>query len=209
MSIDLSHRPLAAALRQELRHELTALRGNWFWFVLLGVALVVLGTIALGSVAIASLAAAAAIGVLLLLGGVAEAVGAFWCRCWSGFFLELLSGWYCARFPARRRLEGVYQTPDVADRPPARGRPIESAPTRKSTHTASGDSQPRGREAPLQAEQVRGSIVGSQWLQPNIAGEISGHFTAMSLDRQADSQPIEPAIVRETGASFMGRRTCR
>ena len=92
MSIDLERRPLAAALRQELRHELSALRGHWIWFVTLGVALVVLGTVALGSVAIASLAAAAAIGVLLLLGGAAEAVGAFWCRCWSGFFLELLSG---------------------------------------------------------------------------------------------------------------------
>ena len=80
-------RPLAA----ELRHELNALRGNWFWFVLLGVALIVLGVIALGSVVIASLAAAVAIGALLLLGGAAEAVGAFWCRCWSGFFLELLS----------------------------------------------------------------------------------------------------------------------
>ena len=92
MSIDLERRPLVAALRQELRHELDALRGNWFWFVILGVSLVVLGTVALGSVVIASLAAAAAIGVLLLLGGVAEAVGAFWCRGWSGFFLELLSG---------------------------------------------------------------------------------------------------------------------
>src|SRR5262249_28330927 len=92
MSIDLDHRPLGTALRTELRHELSALRGNWFWFVLLGIALLVLGTVALGSVMIASLAAAAAIGVLLLLGGVAEAVGAFWCRCWSGFFMELLSG---------------------------------------------------------------------------------------------------------------------
>ena len=92
MSIDLGRRPLAAALRQELRHELEALRGNWFWFVILGVALVVLGLVALGSVVIASLAAAAAIGVLLLLGGAAEVVGAFWCRGWSGFFLELLSG---------------------------------------------------------------------------------------------------------------------
>ena len=92
MSIDLDRRPLGAALRQELRHESDALRGNWFWFVLLGVALLVLGTVALGSVVIASLAAAVAIGVLLLLGGAAEAVGAFWCRCWSGFFLELLSG---------------------------------------------------------------------------------------------------------------------
>jgi uncharacterized membrane protein HdeD (DUF308 family) len=92
MSIDVERRPLVAALRRELRHELDALRGNWFWFVILGIALVVLGTVALGSVVIASLAAAAAIGVLLLLGGAAEAVGAFWCRGWSGFFLELLSG---------------------------------------------------------------------------------------------------------------------
>jgi uncharacterized membrane protein HdeD (DUF308 family) len=92
MSIDLEGRPLVAALRQELRHELSALRGNWFWFMILGVALVVLGIVALGYVAIASLAAAAVIGVLLLLGGAGEAVGAFWCRGWSGFFLELLSG---------------------------------------------------------------------------------------------------------------------
>src|SRR5262245_10637062 len=88
MSIDLERRPLVAALR----HELDALRGNWFWFVVLGVSLVVLGTVALGSVVIASLAAAAAIGVLLILAGAAEVVGAFWCRGWSGFFLELLSG---------------------------------------------------------------------------------------------------------------------
>src|SRR6516164_369267 len=92
MSIDLEGRPVAAALRRELRHESDALRGHWFWFVILGVALVVLGIVALGSVVVASLAAAAVIGVLLLLGGAAEAVGAFWCRCWSGFFLELLSG---------------------------------------------------------------------------------------------------------------------
>ena len=92
MSLDVERRPLVAALRRELRHELDALRGNWFWFVILGVALVVLGTVALGSAVIASLAAAVAIGMLLLLGGVAEAVGAFWCRGWSGFFLELLSG---------------------------------------------------------------------------------------------------------------------
>jgi uncharacterized membrane protein HdeD (DUF308 family) len=79
-------------LISELRHGLTALRGNWFWFVLLGVGLVVLGMVALGAVVIASLAAAIAIGVLLLMAGAAEVVGAFWCRGWSGFFLHLLSG---------------------------------------------------------------------------------------------------------------------
>ncbi len=81
-------RPIIA----ELRHGLSALRGNWLWFVVLGGVLVALGIIALGSVVIASLAAAVAIGILLLLAGVGEVIGAFWCRGWSGFFLELLSG---------------------------------------------------------------------------------------------------------------------
>jgi hypothetical protein len=35
MSIDVERRPLGAALRRELRLELDALRGNWFWFVIL------------------------------------------------------------------------------------------------------------------------------------------------------------------------------
>jgi uncharacterized membrane protein HdeD (DUF308 family) len=87
MSTDFD-RPLVA----DLRHGLNALRGNWLWFVLLGIALVVLGLVALGSVVVASLAAALAIGMLLLVAGMAETLGAFWCRGWSGFFLELLSG---------------------------------------------------------------------------------------------------------------------
>jgi uncharacterized membrane protein HdeD (DUF308 family) len=88
MTTDPDRRPLAAVLR----HELDALRGNWFWFVLLGVALVILGTVALGSVVFTSLAAVVALGALLLFGGVAECVGSFWSRGWSGFFLHLLSG---------------------------------------------------------------------------------------------------------------------
>jgi uncharacterized membrane protein HdeD (DUF308 family) len=87
MSTDFD-RPLVA----ELRHGLNALRGNWLWFVLLGIALVVLGMVAVSSAVITSLAAAVAIGLLLLVAGSAEIVGAFWCRGWSGFFLELLSG---------------------------------------------------------------------------------------------------------------------
>jgi uncharacterized membrane protein HdeD (DUF308 family) len=80
--------PFVAALR----HEVAALRGNWLWFVILGIAMVVLGVVALGSVVIASLATALVIGILLLLGGLGETIGAFWCRGWSGFFAHLLSG---------------------------------------------------------------------------------------------------------------------
>ena len=80
--------PFVAAIR----HELAALRGNWLWFVILGIALVVLGVVALGSVVIASLATAVVIGALILLGGLGETVGASGCRGWSGFFFHLLSG---------------------------------------------------------------------------------------------------------------------
>lgn len=76
----------------DLQHGLAALRGNWLWFVIVGAALVLLGTVALGSLFIASLAAALVLGWLILFSGIVEAVGAFWCRRWSGFFLNLLTG---------------------------------------------------------------------------------------------------------------------
>jgi uncharacterized membrane protein HdeD (DUF308 family) len=76
----------------ELRHDLAALRGNWLWFVLVGIALIIVGFIALGSVVIATLATALVIGALLIVGGAAETIGAFFSRRWSGFFLHLLSG---------------------------------------------------------------------------------------------------------------------
>jgi len=75
-----------------LRHDINMLRRNWLWFVLLGVAMIVLGFLALGSVMIASLATAMAIGALIFVSGIAETVGSFWSRGWSGFFLHLLSG---------------------------------------------------------------------------------------------------------------------
>jgi uncharacterized membrane protein HdeD (DUF308 family) len=60
--------------------------------VALGIALIVLATIMLGFPVVATLATVTVLGALIFVGGVAEAVGAFWCREWSGFFLALLSG---------------------------------------------------------------------------------------------------------------------
>jgi uncharacterized membrane protein HdeD (DUF308 family) len=84
--------PLERQVVAELRHEIAALRGNWGWFVVVGVVLIVLGFVALGSLVVASLAAAVAIGAIVLVGGVVESIGAFWSRAWTGFFLHLLSG---------------------------------------------------------------------------------------------------------------------
>jgi uncharacterized membrane protein HdeD (DUF308 family) len=78
--------------RRVLRHELEAIRGNWGWLFALGIVLVVVGTGAVAAPWVASLASAVAFGVLLLMGGTAQLVGAFWTRDWSGFFLSLLIG---------------------------------------------------------------------------------------------------------------------
>jgi len=78
--------------RRNFRHELEAIRGRWGWLLALGIALVVFGMIAIGAPVLMSLATALTIGVLLLMAGGAQLVGAFWTRDWSGFFLVLLLG---------------------------------------------------------------------------------------------------------------------
>jgi len=78
--------------REMIRHELQAIRARWIWLVALGIALMVLGLTLLGSPVVSTLATVTVLGALILAGGVAEAVGAFWCREWSGFFVEVLSG---------------------------------------------------------------------------------------------------------------------
>ncbi len=79
-------------LRKAIRHELQAIRGEWPWLVGLGIALIALGTILLGFPVITTLATVTVLGALMFVGGVAEAIGAFWCREWSGFFLAVLAG---------------------------------------------------------------------------------------------------------------------
>ena len=71
-------------LRKVIRHELQAIRGKWIWLVVLGIALIVLGTILLGSPVIATLATVTTLGALILLGGGMEVVGAYWCQARSG-----------------------------------------------------------------------------------------------------------------------------
>ncbi len=78
--------------RRVLRHELEVIQGNWGWVLGLGIVLIVVGTAAIAAPWVASVASAVAVGVLLLMGGSAQLVGAFWTRDWSGFFLSLLIG---------------------------------------------------------------------------------------------------------------------
>jgi uncharacterized membrane protein HdeD (DUF308 family) len=84
--------PVVQAWGAVLRHELSALRGNWVWFLILGISLVVLGTVAIGSAVFVTFATVIFFGALLMTGGIIEVLGSFWTRNWSGFFLHLLSG---------------------------------------------------------------------------------------------------------------------
>lgn len=71
---------------------LDEVRRNWGWFLVLGIALIVLGAVALGAVGLVTLASVLLVGWLLVISGVVEAATAFWARQWSGFFLNLLEG---------------------------------------------------------------------------------------------------------------------
>jgi uncharacterized membrane protein HdeD (DUF308 family) len=78
--------------RRVLRHELEAIKGHWVWILVLGIVLVLVGTVAVMMPLVATFATAFVLGSLLLMAGVAQLVGSFWTRDWSGFFLTLLMG---------------------------------------------------------------------------------------------------------------------
>lgn len=74
------------------KHELEALRREWWWFLLLGLLLIAAGTIAISYAFLASVAVVTLFGVLLVMGGVAQIVAAFWIGRWNGFSIAVLAG---------------------------------------------------------------------------------------------------------------------
>ena len=87
MSIDINNStgPLARAVRHELGH----LRDEWWWFLVLGIVLILCGTIALAYPFFASVAAVMVFGVSMLLSGIATIVTSFWAGKWSATLLQL------------------------------------------------------------------------------------------------------------------------
>jgi uncharacterized membrane protein HdeD (DUF308 family) len=78
--------------RRVLRHELEAIKAHWKGILALGIVLILVGTAAVIMPLAATLATALVLGSLLLVAGVAQLIGSFWTRDWSGFFLTLLMG---------------------------------------------------------------------------------------------------------------------
>jgi uncharacterized membrane protein HdeD (DUF308 family) len=84
--------PAGGPLAQVLRHELDHLRDNWLWFLALGIGWIVLGAISLSCAPFATFVTVAMFGVIMLIGGIGQIVGAFWAGKWSGFLLQVLIG---------------------------------------------------------------------------------------------------------------------
>jgi uncharacterized membrane protein HdeD (DUF308 family) len=75
-----------------LAFELRALEHNWGWFVALGIAEIVLGSIAIGAAVLTTIVSMTVFGWLLVIGGVLSIVHAFWQKQWGGFFIDMVVG---------------------------------------------------------------------------------------------------------------------
>lgn len=89
MKLDEDEQKLASALFHPIG-ELTKI--NWSWYLFLGVALVLLGTVALGSAFITTITTVRVLSVLLIVGGISQSIMAFRMRHLSGFLAILLIG---------------------------------------------------------------------------------------------------------------------
>jgi uncharacterized membrane protein HdeD (DUF308 family) len=72
--------------------ELKAMGKEWFWFLLLGIGLIVLGTIAISMAPFTALAVAKVFGIIMIAAGIIQTASAFWSPKWSGLLLHLLVG---------------------------------------------------------------------------------------------------------------------
>jgi len=62
------------------------------WFLVIGIALVILGMVAIGYAVAMTIVSVLFLGWLLIIGGVFEVIHGFSRRQWSGFFVNLLGG---------------------------------------------------------------------------------------------------------------------
>jgi uncharacterized membrane protein HdeD (DUF308 family) len=73
-------------------HELGHLRSHWWFLLIMGILLLVGGTIAIVYPLVASVAFIRVLAVILLIAGVATLITSFWAGQWSGFLVHLLVG---------------------------------------------------------------------------------------------------------------------
>ncbi len=82
---------------QSLGDSVKALRAKWGWIVALGIIFMIAGVIALGSVVAATASAVLIVGIMMVMGGVAEIIAAFNVKDWGkAIFWGLLGVIYVA-----------------------------------------------------------------------------------------------------------------
>jgi uncharacterized membrane protein HdeD (DUF308 family) len=72
--------------------DMGPLHAKWGWIVALGVVYVIAGFIALGSILTATVVSVYLVGIMMIIAGVAEVVGAFQINGWGKFLLWVLLG---------------------------------------------------------------------------------------------------------------------
>jgi uncharacterized membrane protein HdeD (DUF308 family) len=91
-----SDRAMSTALETAtLRHELHALHKQWWWLLLLGILMFVLGVVSISSAVymlITGITMIILFGLMLLLAGIGELVASFWAGQWRGSLLHVLAG---------------------------------------------------------------------------------------------------------------------
>jgi uncharacterized membrane protein HdeD (DUF308 family) len=90
MSNDPAPRPWQFGPRIE--EDLRRLKDSWLWFVILGVALILLGMAALSYSVLFTIASVEVFGFFLIIGAVILIGASFFTGSWGGFFLTLLTG---------------------------------------------------------------------------------------------------------------------
>src|SRR5262249_42102857 len=73
-------------------HELHHVRNQWWCFLLLGIALVVVGSFCIADPFVPSLGSVVVLGFLLITAGILQVVSSFWAGKWSGMLLHMLIG---------------------------------------------------------------------------------------------------------------------
>jgi uncharacterized membrane protein HdeD (DUF308 family) len=83
---------MSSEAREQTAVEFGHLKSNWWWFLLLGVLLIVCGTLAIAFPILTNVAVMVVLGVSLMATGIATIVASFWAGKWSGLLLQLLVG---------------------------------------------------------------------------------------------------------------------
>lgn len=73
-------------------HELHSIRDQWWCFLAMGIALIVMGLVCMSAPVFATIVSVMLLGYLMAAAGIVQIVTAFWSGKWSGMLLHLLIG---------------------------------------------------------------------------------------------------------------------